>query len=77
VAIDFQSEGQPSDSASDDVSIGDGQTANEYGRMLRCVIQNDDYAGNCGAGYPARGPAFQRVQPPRKAAAGKIACPTA
>src|SRR5712691_7748011 len=34
------------------------------------------YAWNCGAGYPARGPAFQRVLPPRKAAAGKIACPT-
>ena len=25
-------------------------------------------AGHTGAGYPARGPAFQRVQPPRKAA---------
>jgi len=31
---------------------------------------------NCGAGYPARGPAFLRVQPPGKAAAGTIACPT-
>ena len=39
-------------------------------------MQNDDYVWPCGAGYPARGPSFQRVQPPGKAAAGKIACPT-
>jgi hypothetical protein len=41
--------------------------------LVYCVIQNDDYAWDCGAGYPIRGPAFVGVQPPRKAAAGNPA----
>jgi hypothetical protein len=39
-------------------------------------MQNEDYERTGGAGYSARGPAFQRVQPPGKAAAGTIARPT-
>ncbi len=31
---------------------------------------------SCGAGSFACGPAFQRVQPPGKAAAARIGCPT-
>jgi sugar transferase EpsL len=30
----------------------------------------------CGAGYPACGPAFQRVQPPERRFAARIGCPT-
>jgi allantoinase len=31
---------------------------------------------DCGAGYPARGPAFQPVQPPERRLAARIGCPT-
>ena len=38
--------------------------------------QNDDYAYGKWGGFTARGPAFQRVSPAGRPAAGKIACPT-
>jgi len=45
-------------------------------QLVQCVTQINDYAPPCGAGYSARGPAFQRVQPPGKAAAARIGRPT-
>jgi len=43
-------------------------------KLVQAACRMDDYVELVG-GYPARGPAFQRVQPPGKAAAGKIARP--
>ena len=58
-------------------SLKDGYWTRESEEIKLQVFEEEPIDNaECGAGYPARGPAFQPVQPPERRLAARIGCPT-